>query len=135
MLSVTDDDVFIAPQYKDAAKIAKMIRKQGDGRGFILNDQSIIIFNSYGNTHSSMIKYFGLDSRKSRLRVDLCIIFRLQEIFIDCELPGNKSRVPVELFFGAEDAKLMLRIYELMNTLMGRPLTVTNSDDNTGWVI
>lgn len=109
MLNTTEDDVFIAPRSRDAAKIAAMIKHQGDGRGFILSDETLVIFNSYGNTHTSMSRFFGL--HRGRLRINLCLIFRLTEIYVELSLPQGG---PLEHVFTTEQASLLRQIYKYL---------------------
>lgn len=55
-------ECFICPRPKEAAIVARWLDGHNP-RGFVLRDGSLIVFNGYGNTHSSMAKYFNLGPR------------------------------------------------------------------------
>lgn len=53
---INTDRIWIDPPRRLIPFIATVMRAQGDGRGFIVNN-TLILFDSYGATHSTMWKY------------------------------------------------------------------------------
>ena len=99
-----DQTIFIAPKTAQAPRIAAMIRSQGDGRGFHMPDGTLVVFDSYGNTHDSVTRFFSNGGRRVDMGVGL--IFRLNG-----EIPYDASfgRLTLDQVF-ADAAPVIRRI-------------------------
>lgn len=83
-MNITDDTVYIAPTTAEASKIATMLKRQGDMRGFHMDDGTLLIFDSYGNTHGTLSQFFKT-GRRGLNDLGIPLIFRLNgEILYDC---------------------------------------------------
>lgn len=72
-----DHKVIIEPTMKDVKELKDWLFSQGDMRGFEVTENGkeyLILFHSYGHTHSSMVKLLGI-GRHFRGYIN-CIILR-----------------------------------------------------------
>lgn len=53
----------IDPRIDDAEIVAEWVKYQGDGRGFELDDGTIIVFDSFGATHDSAARYLKVSNQ------------------------------------------------------------------------
>jgi hypothetical protein len=116
-MNITDDSVFIEPRMDDARKISQMISRQGDGRGFHGPDSELIIFDSYGNTHYTLTKFFQ-DSQRRPPDLGICLIFRIDgSIMYDADIVCRGRSIascrPEDLFL-AHQASVIRKIYHYM---------------------
>lgn len=67
----------IDPSPRDARELRSWLRGQGDMRGFLVQEDDkpeyLIVWDSYGWTHTDAFRYLGL----SRRAFTSCLIFRL----------------------------------------------------------
>lgn len=101
-----DSNLYIEPRSRDAAAIGAMLKRQGDMRGFLLDtDNTLVIFDSYGNTHNSVRLKLGLRNEF------ISLIFRLNgSIWVDCSL-GNKSKAKLEAMFNESHCRFFRAMY------------------------
>lgn len=102
---VNHERIWIEPRLRDAARISRIFWRQGDGRGLVDNG-TLILFDSYGHTHHSICVFF-------KIRPELSVIFRINgQVWVDCELPHQKCAL--EQVFSNEHCKLIREIYKHM---------------------
>jgi hypothetical protein len=102
------DDFVILPTINDASTIAKWISHQGNCRGFYTNQDELVIFDSYGNTHTSM-------QRKLKLRdLNGCFIFNNNgKIIVDIEINDGDEDLR-NFFITDKDVELIQRIGKIL---------------------
>lgn len=101
---IADKNCFIAPTKREARAMARMLQSQGDMRAIIDEQDTLIVFDSYGNTHTSARNKLGL-----RYLND-CLIFRLDGgVYTERALPRN--RVALERAFAPEHCEVIRAIY------------------------
>lgn len=74
-----DHKVIIEPTIRDAKELRQWLMSQGDMRGFVCHENGknyLVIFHSYGHTHTSMIRLLGIGSGQRKVSVDDTLIFR-----------------------------------------------------------
>lgn len=101
---ICDKNCFIAPSKREAKALAKMLRSQGDMRGLIDRDGTLIIFDSYGNTHSSAITQLGLKG------CDDSLIFRLDGGILT-DVSFGRAKAKLEKVFAPEICEVIRAIY------------------------
>ena len=104
-----ENDVIILPTINDAPTIAKWISYQGNCRGFYTDQDELVIFDSYGNTHTSM-------QRKLKLRdLNGCFIFNNNgKIVVDIEVNDGDEDLG-NFFINNSDIELMHRIGKILH--------------------
>jgi len=83
------DRIIISPELRDSRECADWLFCQGDMRGFICNlgeeSEYLVVFDSYGATHSSVAEAFSFGKRPQIEAV--AIIFRIDgAVWIDMGL-------------------------------------------------
>lgn len=103
---MNDDRIWIAPEIRDAKKIAQVFAAQGNGRGFWEDgNDTLILFDSYGWTHGSMGNYL-------RVRVGVCLIVQKTG---DVSLEGvRRMGTPIHRYVTPEETILFNRIKSYM---------------------
>ena len=61
---------FICPSQQEAKTFASWIKSQGDARGLVLHDDTLVVFDSYGATHTDVVRYFNIGRQTND-----CLIF------------------------------------------------------------
>lgn len=84
-----DHKVIIEPTVRDARELRQWLMSQGDMRGFICSENGrefLVVFHSYGHTHSTMVSLLGLNTRGAKKTwVEDTLIFRTDgTVLSDC---------------------------------------------------
>ena len=119
----TIDRILIDPVRKQASLMANWIKKQGDGRGLIVEEQDkkdypyLISWDSYGYTHSDIVNMFNLQRRC----ICECLIFRIDgSLFTENSYQG---RVAVQNYTGhARIDNFLADVCKLVNPFNKLPM-------------
>ena len=92
---VEGKNCWIDPTKREAKAMAQCLMNQGDMRGFVIEEKGqepyLIVFDSYGNTHSTAMVALGLGRRT--MDIETLIFWKNGGILVDSLLPkGGRMR-------------------------------------------
>lgn len=92
-----DHKVIIDPKVSDAKELREWLQYQGDMRGFLCHEDDgkeyLIVFDSYGHTHSSMCHLLGINIRRAKNIWTDSLIFQKNGKVTNCDAVVTEGEV------------------------------------------